>query len=39
MKRNKNNAADAEAIYEAVTRPTMRFMPVKSTGHWQALAR
>lgn len=26
----KNDAADAEAICEAVTRPTMRFVPVKS---------
>lgn len=30
VKRNKNDAADAEAICEAVTRPTMRFVPVKS---------
>ncbi len=30
MKRQKNDAADAEAIYEAVTRPTMRFVEVKS---------
>ena len=29
-KRNKNNAADAEAICEAVRRPTMRFVQVKS---------
>jgi transposase len=28
---SKNDAVDAEAIYEAVTRPTMRFVPVKST--------
>lgn len=28
VKRNKNDAADAEAICEAVTRPTMRFVPV-----------
>src|SRR5205823_14970994 len=26
----KNDAADAEGIYEAATRPTMRFIPVKS---------
>jgi len=32
VKRNKNDAADAEAICEAVTRPTMRFVPVKSPG-------
>src|SRR5216117_3530125 len=30
VKRNKNDAADAEAICEAVRRPTMRFVPVKS---------
>ena len=30
VKRNKNDAADAAAICEAVTRPTMRFVPVKS---------
>lgn len=30
MKRNKTDAADAEAICEAVTRPTMRFVPIKS---------
>ncbi len=31
VKRSKNDAADAEAICEAVTRPTMRFVPIKST--------
>ncbi len=30
VKRNKNDAADAEAICEAVRRPTMRFVQVKS---------
>ena len=30
IKRNKNDAADAEAICEAVSRPTMRFVPVKT---------
>lgn len=30
VKRNKTDAADAEAICEAVTRPTMRFVPIKS---------
>lgn len=30
VKRDKNDAADAEAICEAVTRPTMRFVAVKS---------
>ena len=30
VKRNKNDAADAEAICEAVRRPTTRFMQIKS---------
>lgn len=30
VKRGKSDAADAEAICEAVTRPTMRFVPIKS---------
>src|SRR6202047_3006302 len=30
VKRGKSDAADAEAICEAVTRPNMRFVPVKS---------
>jgi transposase len=30
VKGNKNDANDAEAICEAVSRPTMRFVPVKS---------
>ncbi len=30
VKRGKTDAADAEAICEAVTRPVMRFVPVKS---------
>jgi transposase len=30
VKRQKNDAADAEAICEAVTRPSMRFVPIKS---------
>ena len=30
VKRGKNDVADAEAICEAVMRPTMRFVPVKS---------
>lgn len=29
VKRSKTDAADAEAICEAVTRPTMRFVPAK----------
>ena len=31
VKTNKNDAADAEAICEAVTRPNMHFVPIKST--------
>jgi len=30
VKTNKNDAADAEAICEAVTRSNMRFVPIKS---------
>lgn len=30
VKRGKNDEVDAEAICEAVTRPTMRFVPIKS---------
>jgi hypothetical protein len=30
VKRRKNDAADAEAICEAVTRPNMRFVPTKT---------
>ena len=30
VKRGKNDAADAEAICEAVTRPTMRFVAIKT---------
>ena len=30
VKRQKNDMADAEAICEAVTRPNMRFVPIKS---------
>ena len=30
VKRNKNDAADAEAICEAVTRPSMRFVAIKT---------
>ncbi len=30
VKRNKNDMADAEAICEAVTRPTMRFVEIKT---------
>lgn len=36
VKSQKNDMADAEAICEAVTRPTMRFVPIKTTDQ-QAL--
>lgn len=38
VKRGKTDAADAEAICEAVTRPTMRFVPVKSEEQQAALS-
>lgn len=38
VKRGKTDAADAEAICEAVTRPTMRFVPVKSREQQAALS-
>jgi transposase len=38
VKRGKTDANDAEAICEAVTRPTMRFVPVKSPDQQAALA-
>jgi transposase len=37
VKRNKNDAADAEAICEAVTRPSMRFVAVKSAEQQSVL--
>ncbi|MBN8905092.1 MAG: IS110 family transposase [Rhodospirillales bacterium] len=37
VKRGKTDAADAEAICEAVTRPTMRQVPVKSAEQQAAL--
>jgi transposase len=37
VKRGKNDAADAEAICEAVTRPTMRFVSVKTKEQQSAL--
>jgi transposase len=37
VKRNKNDRADAAAICEAVTRPSMRFVPVKSVEQQAAL--
>lgn len=36
VKRGKNDAADAEALCEAMSRPTMRFVPVK-TAEQQAV--
>jgi len=41
VKSNKNDMRDAEAIAEAVTRPTMRFVPTKDIGQQdlQALHR
>ena len=37
VKRGKNDAADAEAICEAMSRPTMRFVPVKTVEQQAAL--
>ena len=37
VKRNKNDAADAEAICEAMSRPTMRLVPVKTADQQAAL--
>ena len=37
VKRNKNDAADAEAICEAVQRPTMRFVPIKTAEQQSVL--
>ncbi len=37
VRRGKNDAADAEAICEAVGRPNMRFVPVKSEDQQAAL--
>jgi len=37
VKRNKNDAADAEALCEAMDRPTMRFVPVKTAEQQAAL--
>lgn len=38
VKGNKNDAADAEAICEAVQRPTMHFVPIKNTEQQAVLA-
>jgi len=37
VKRGKNDAADAEALCEAMSRPTMRFVPVKTADQQGAL--
>jgi transposase len=37
VKRGKNDAADAEALCEAMSRPTMRFVPAKSPEQQAAL--
>lgn len=37
VKRGKNDAADAEALCEAMSRPTMRFVPIKSEEQQAAL--
>jgi transposase len=37
VRRQKNDAADAAAICEAVTRPSMRFVSVRSVGNQAAL--
>lgn len=38
VKSNKNDAADAEAICEAVARPNMRFVPIKSVEQQAVLS-
>lgn len=37
VKRGKNDGADAEALCEAMSRPTMRFVPVKTSEQQAAL--
>jgi transposase len=37
IKRGKNDAADADALCEAMSRPTMRFVPVKTVEQQAAL--
>jgi transposase len=39
VRRQKNDAADAEAICEAVTRPSMRFVEIRSIGNQAVLMR
>ena len=38
VKRNKNHGRDSEGICEAVGRPTMRFVPMKSVEQQATLA-
>ncbi len=38
VKTNKNDAADAEAICEAVARPNMRFVPMKDVEQQAVLS-
>lgn len=38
VKRQKNDAADAEAICEAVSRPNMRFVPIRSEARQAVMA-
>ena len=38
VKTDKNDVADAEAIYEAVARPNMRFVPIKNVEQQSVLA-
>ncbi|MDX7776289.1 IS110 family transposase, partial [Aeromonas caviae] len=38
VKTNKNDVADAEAICEAVSRPNMRFVPIKNSEQQAVLA-
>jgi transposase len=38
VKSNKNDSRDAEAIAEAVTRPTMRFVPIKDVAQHDSQA-
>lgn len=38
VKSNKNDAADAEAICEAMARPSMRFVPIKNIEQQSALS-
>jgi transposase len=38
VKTNKNDQADAEAICEAVTKPNMRFVPIKTVEQQDILS-